>query len=147
MPLPLLQTLHDFTRLLRRKWRARLSIGNRGERIAVRHLKQLGYQILATNLLCGKQEIDILARSPDGSVVVAEVKTVVNAANAPPAELRADARKWKHVEQATHYLLKRYKLDNAVFRFDLIAVELPENAAPVVRHVPGAWQRGGKMRR
>lgn len=147
MPLPLLQTLSNLTGLLRRKWRRWFSIGSRGERVALRHLKQLGYQILGINIVCGKQEIDILARSPQGCIVVVEVKTVVDPANAPPAELRADSRKWKHLEKATHYLIKRYKLGNSAFRFDLIAVELPAGSEPVVRHIPGAWQQGMKPRR
>lgn len=147
MPLPLFQIFTAWTSPLQRKWRKWFSIGSRGERIAVRHLKQLGYHILGTNIACGKQEIDILARDPDGSIVVVEVKTVANPESAPPAELRADSRKWKHLQQATHFLLKRYKLDHSVFRFDLIAVELPAGKQAVVRHIPGAWQAGMKIRR
>lgn len=129
------------------QWRLRHTPGRQGEKLAGKHLKKLGYQILATNLQCGQYEIDILARTPDGSsLVVVEVKTVIHSNPAKPPELRADHHKWMRLHTAAHYLIKRYKIQNPQVRFDLIAVELPPHAPPTLRHIPAAWQMGQKTR-
>ena len=148
MPTPMLPTkLQVWAKHLMAQWQLRNTPGRRGEKLAAKHLKTLGYRILATNVICGQYEIDILAQTPDRrSMVVVEVKTVINPNPNSPPELRADKHKWKRLEQAAHYLIKRYKIQNAQIRFDLIAVELPPDSPPTIRHIPGAWSMGQSRR-
>lgn len=48
--------------------------GNKGEELAEKYLRKLGYEILERNWHFGKNEIDIIAK--DGNfLVIAEVKT------------------------------------------------------------------------
>ena len=42
-----------------------MDVGRRGERIAEKHLKHLGYPILERNLRVGRNEIDLLALDGD----------------------------------------------------------------------------------
>src|ERR1041384_2432502 len=50
------------------------ALGERGENVAARHLRNLGYKIVVRNFRCSLGEIDIVAR--DGKTLVfAEVKT------------------------------------------------------------------------
>ena len=47
-------------------WRGKEEdVGRRGERIAEKHLKRLGYTILERNLRVGRNEIDLLALGGD----------------------------------------------------------------------------------
>lgn len=129
------------------RWKQWFSPGRRGERLAVRHLKKQGFKILGTNVRCGQYEIDILARAPDGSMAVVEVKTVINAIAGAPPELRANPDKQIKLLFAMNYLINRYKLVNTQIRFDVVAVELPPNSQPVIRHIPGAFGQGTTARR
>lgn len=52
------------------------SIGKFGEDLAARRLKIVGWSILGRNIRQKFGEIDILARSPDGTLVFVEVKTL-----------------------------------------------------------------------
>ncbi|MET0711591.1 MAG: YraN family protein, partial [Jiangellaceae bacterium] len=54
--------------------RAKDGVGSYGEQVAVRHLEQAGFTIVARNWRCEIGEIDVIAL--DGAtVVVCEVKT------------------------------------------------------------------------
>ncbi len=50
------------------------SLGKRGEKIAVNHLKSKGYKIIELNWTTGKKEIDIIAEE-ENYLVFIEVKT------------------------------------------------------------------------
>lgn len=148
MPLPLPTIARHWATSQLKWWRLWLTPGRRGERLAVRYLKKNHYHILATNLQCGQHEIDILARSPDGkAMVIVEVKTTINPDPASPPELRANAAKWTMLLKAAHFLTRRYRLENTQIRFDLIGVDLPPDAKPTLRHIPGAYGQGMTGRR
>lgn len=69
-------------------------LGDKGERLAAAFLIAKDYAIVQTNLRLAGGEIDILARDPDGTLVVVEVKTrssstfVRPAANITPHKLQ-----------------------------------------------------------
>jgi len=48
-----------------------------GEDLATEYLESIGYRILKRNLSYNFGEIDILAQSKDGTIVIVEVKTVL----------------------------------------------------------------------
>ena len=65
----------DLIRLWRQLCGARESLGDRGERLAARWLTRRGYRILHRKLTIGRDEADLVAVDPHGTVVIVEVKT------------------------------------------------------------------------
>lgn len=51
-------------------------IGKLGENIAFRYLLKAGYQVIDRNHKEGFDEVDIIAKDPDGTLVFVEVKTL-----------------------------------------------------------------------
>jgi putative endonuclease len=125
--------------------RTKQSIGRRGERLAARHLRRLGYRILARNYHSGAGEIDLIAldrstrRSLGGETLVfVEVKTRSSDRYTAP-ESAVDARKRRTIEKvAGHYLAGR-DADGYVLRFDLVSVVLAPGQAPRITHLPDAF--------
>lgn len=111
--------------------------GRRGESLAAEHLKRSGYRVLARNLRNRFGEIDLLARAPDGTVIVAEVKTA-EAGSAMP-ELRVDAAKQRRLAALAAQAARRHKLTGERLRFDVLAVTLAGDD-PTVRHIQGAFE-------
>ncbi|MEM9419096.1 MAG: YraN family protein [Planctomycetota bacterium] len=114
--------------------------GQVGERLAAKHLKKQGYRLIARNLRNRFGEIDLLALAPDGrTVVVVEVKAGAANERFPP-ELHVTPAKQRKIISLTAQFARRYRLTDRPFRFDVIAVEFPEQGAPVIRHHVGAFQ-------
>jgi putative endonuclease len=53
----------------------RYELGRLGEKIAFHHLQRLGWHIEAQNWRCPLGEIDLIARTPDDTLVFVEVRT------------------------------------------------------------------------
>ncbi len=100
-----------------------LVVGRVGERIAASFLRRHGFVIVATNVRVGRDEIDIVAHGPTGTVAV-EVKTVVAGSGVDPAD-HLDAAKVRHLRRA----MRRSR--PPIGRLDLIAVELTGRGASV----------------
>ncbi len=101
-------------------------------------LKQKNYRVMATNLRNRFGEIDLVALTPDGkTVVIVEVKTA-ESPNARP-ELRVDQKKQKRLTALAAQIVRRYKLQNKPIRFDVVAVNLPPEAEPIIRHYEAAF--------
>ncbi|RJQ26601.1 YraN family protein [Candidatus Parcubacteria bacterium] len=81
----------------------RKNIGDRGELFAQNFLKQNGWKILKTNIrLPWNDEIDILARDPEGVLVFVEVKTVTGNFLNPEEQMTREKIK-KCIRAATWY--------------------------------------------
>lgn len=95
-------------------------VGRRGERAAVRWLRERGYRILETNYRWRRAEIDVIAR--DGSqVVFVEVKTRKVTAFGSP-EGAVDRRKQAQIAKvAAHYLQVR-GMEGVDCRFDVLSL-------------------------
>lgn len=118
------------------RWR---STGSVGERAAARHLKAQGYRILARNLRTRLGEIDLLAEAPDRrTIVVVEVKAGTGGAIRP--EVHVNATKRRKLVQLALQLARRHRLHDRPIRFDVIGVDLPRDAPPVIRHHVGAFE-------
>ncbi|MAE60206.1 MAG: YraN family protein [Planctomycetaceae bacterium] len=99
----------------------RRTLGARGERAAVRHLRRNGYQILARNLRTKLGEIDVIARDRrDRCVVIVEVKT--GRGDDPPPEAHVNHHKQRKITMLAKQLIKQHRLENQRVRFDVIAV-------------------------
>ena len=121
---------------------ARLGRGRRGERLAARRLRRLGYRVLARNVRIAGVEIDLLAEE-GGLLVLVEVKTV---GSAPPADLRRllRAEQAHRLAVAARSLARRQGLRGpggapVRIRFDLAVVSL-DGGRPVVTIRRDAWR-------
>jgi putative endonuclease len=129
------QNLIDTARL---KLQRPLPIGAQGERIAAKMLKKKGFRLMARNLRNRYGEIDIIAQAPDRkTVVIVEVKTAQSPHALP--ELRVDHHKQRRLTSLAAQAVRRYKLHNHPIRFDVVAVNLPDNADPIIRHYIAAF--------
>ena len=99
-----------------------------GEQTAASHLKKCGYRILARNIWYKFGELDIVAKSPDGTLVFIEVKTTkgLDPDGIQPEDQMTSAKLHKFRRAASAYVSSHAELINERrgFRLDLIAVFL-----------------------
>jgi putative endonuclease len=126
-------------------WRTRkapLPLGVRGELLAERHLKRLGYKIVARARRTHLGELDLVA--VDGrTVVFVEVKTRESHHAGHPADA-VDAAKQQRLTRAALGYLKRHNLLEYRARFDVIAITWPAGAGkPTIEHFKNAFEPTG----
>lgn len=111
---------------------AHLAAGARGEQAAAKHLKKIGYRILARNLRTRLGEIDILARDPaTRCLVVVEVKTSTDPRWLP--EQHVDTRKQRKLASLGAMLLKQRRFARSTIRFDVVGVVWPASEKKPLR--------------
>lgn len=126
---------------------ARRRLGDLGERLAVRYLRGLGFRIVATNVEIplghspsGRSvigEIDIVAY--DGTTLVfVEVKTRVKA-GLHATERSVDARKRRLIARSARRYRRWFGVAADPYRFDVVTVLAPRDAAPSIRLLRGAF--------
>src|SRR6185295_13802738 len=107
-------------------------LGERGENVAAKFLRNLGYKILERNYRTALGEIDIIAR--DGKTLVfVEVKTRMY--DDPTPEEQVNLTKQHQITKAAKTYLNRYGSSQPPARFDVVAVIWPADREPVIRHV------------
>ena len=122
-------------------------IGNLGEGLAVKYLKQNRYKILVKNLHVSHNELDIVALDKkQGFLVFIEVKTrsVENDLYSPfgtPAEAVTRSKQKRTVEAARGFLRENPRMNKFQPRFDVIEVYLDkENLALLkINHIENAF--------
>jgi putative endonuclease len=102
-----------------------MSVGAAGEVVAARFLERRGAVIVDRNVRVGRDEIDLIVRIDDRTVVV-EVKT----------GLGSGTRPWENFDQEKNARIRRAADMLSIRRIDLISVELRTEGA-VVRWLPG----------
>ena len=96
-------------------------IGNKGEDIAVKHLKKKGYKIIERNFnVPGMGEIDIVAKNKEYLVFV-EVRLRKNTLHGSGAET-VDIFKQKKLIKAALMYMKANSLMNVPVRFDVASI-------------------------
>ena len=119
-------------------------LGPKGERIAAKHLKKAGYRVVSRNLFTRAGEADLVCLTPDGrALVVVEVKArrwngAPGEVNRFPPELAIDGRKRRKLLAVAGALSRRKRWMGMPVRIDVVAVEIPQRGAAVVRHHEGA---------
>ncbi len=119
-------------------------LGPRGERVAAKFLRQLGYRILERGHLQRLGEIDLIAL--DGNCIVfVEVKTWSSADQGDPADA-VDRRKQEKLTRAALIYLKQRRLIEQPARFDVVSIVWPNdrNARPQIRHFINAFEAVGR---
>ena len=95
-------------------------LGRKGERAAVRFLKNRGFEILETNWVCFAGEADIIAL--DGSTLCfVEVKTRTGVQKGFPSEA-VNAKKRDRYEKIAACYLQTYHETELCVRFDVISI-------------------------
>jgi len=113
------------------------ALGDRGENLAARYLRNLGYKIIVRNYRCPLGEIDIVAR--DGKTLVfVEVKTREYDEPTPENQV-GDIKRHQLTKAGKHYLT-RYGVPQPPARFDVVAIVWPEGREPQIRHTPSAFE-------
>ena len=100
----------------------RLSLGKKGEDLAIAQLRVLKYKILERNYKCALGEIDIIAREKD-TLVFVEVKTRTTRDFGGPAAA-VNERKQRQLSKVALTYLNQKKITEMPARFDVVAVEL-----------------------
>ncbi|MHC4985823.1 MAG: YraN family protein [Planctomycetota bacterium] len=119
------------------------SLGQRGERLAARHLKRQGLKILARNYRCPVGEADLIAldrstkRLGAETIVFVEVKSRSSDKYTDP-ESAVNADKKRRLHKVANYYVQRHDAHEHNVRFDIVAV-LFSGDKPVVRHTPDAF--------
>ena len=119
------------------------TLGERGERAAVRLLRRLGYKIVTTRHRLRYGEIDIIAI--DGQTVVfVEVKTRRTQRPGEGAEA-VDAQRQARLTRAALAFLKGHGLLEYASRFDVVEVLWPtDQDEPTLRHLLDAFPAVGQ---
>ncbi len=124
-------------------------LGDRGERIAERALREAGIKVLRRQhrTLCG--ELDLIGRDGEGRYVFCEVKTRTAAPGETPrfgrpAEAVTPAKQRQITRSALAFLKAEGLLGQAACRFDVVEVtEPPDGGQPAVTHLPHAFEAAG----
>lgn len=115
---------------------ARLSLGARGEEIAVAYLQAKGYILLEVNYRTKLGEIDCIFM--DGKeLVFVEVKTRTSVRYGDPLEA-VGRKKWQQITRTAQLYLSRNKKHECAFRFDVIGIV---SGTPVqIDHIENAFE-------
>jgi putative endonuclease len=112
-------------------------LGERGESLATRYLRDLGYRIIVRNYRSPLGEIDIIAR--DGATLVfVEVKT--RSYDDPKPEEQINAAKRHQITKAAKSYLGRYGSPWPPARFDVVAIVWPADGKTQIRHIRSAFE-------
>ena len=116
---------------------AKDGVGKYGERVALRHLEDAGFEILARNWRCPDGEIDIVARDRE-VIVICEVKTRSGLGYGLPAEA-ITRKKADRLRRLAGRWLSEHPAGGADVRFDVVSVVCAQRGAAVVEHLRAAF--------
>jgi putative endonuclease len=116
-------------------------LGLRGERIAMAYLTSCGWSVEAHRFKLGRHDLDLVVRR-EHTVAFVEVKTRRSTACGSGLEA-VNRRKQRDIARVASIWVLRYGRPSDEYRFDLVSVQDPDGAAPVVEHVADAWRATG----
>lgn len=118
-------------------------LGDIGEKIAQKYLKNKGYEIIELNYRIKQGEIDLIGKLPDNSLVFFEVKTrkFLSGKYGLPEE-SVNYFKQKKLRKTAEFFLyeKGYNPLETNWRFDVLAIILnTEEKKAIIRHIDNAF--------
>jgi len=116
---------------------ANITLGARGEALAIAYLKGKRFRICEQNFRCKGGEVDIIAMDGDTYVFV-EVKARRNEAFGPP-QSAVTPFKQRQISKAALTWLSKNRLHHADARFDVVALVVRENDVPQINHIVNAF--------
>jgi putative endonuclease len=124
---------------------AHLQLGDTGEDIACRLLRDLGLEILIRNYRGPNGELDIVAR--DGEVLCfVEVKTRRRTPRSRPVDAVTSGKKKRIIRTAQRYIRKLGNPD-VLYRYDVVEVVFNDGKLVDVRHWPNAFSEQREKQR
>jgi putative endonuclease len=114
----------------------RNQIGALGEQLAVEHLGSLGLRIVARNWRCRYGELDVIAASPDRTVVFVEVKTRTGDGFGGWEQAVTPA-KVRRIRRLAGIWLAGQDQRWASIRIDVIGVRVGRQRTPELTHLRG----------
>jgi len=111
------------------------NLGKRGEEIALKHLTDNGYRIIARNWSTGKKEIDIIAED-DHHIVFVEVKTRMPDFQLHPRDA-VSVPKQRNIIYAADTWIQR-NMPSKEARFDIISV-ITDGRRSEIEHIEHAF--------
>ena len=112
-------------------------LGLSGEEAAVRFLEKQRFRIVRRGFRFHRGEIDIIAYDRD-TLVFVEVKTRENLDCGRPEEAVTPAKQ-RQIRRIAEAYLGLNRLENAVCRFDVLALVREEDGGFAVRHIRDAF--------
>jgi putative endonuclease len=122
-------------------------LGRRGETLALEHLEQAGYQIVAANfsLPVGRNRRDVVVNAEldivayDGPVLCfVEVKTRASDEFASP-QVNVDLRKRRQIARAALAYRRMLGLVTVSYRYDVVTVVLADSERPRIQLIKSFW--------
>ncbi len=111
-------------------------VGQLGERVAEKYLKDKGYKLLSRNWLSKIGEIDLIFKR-DKILVFVEVKALIKLTNSFNPEMHFNYFKQNKMRQLAKLYINFKGLSNISFQIDLVAVEINEYGKVLdIRHYP-----------
>ncbi len=108
-------------------------LGQRGERHAENHLKRQGLRPLARNWHCRHGELDLVMADRDW-VVFVEVRLRAATRFADGIDSIDQAKRRRLVRAAAHFLARHADLAERPCRFDVVAIDGPDQRLTWTRH-------------
>ena len=99
----------------------RQRVGSPGEALAAEWYRQEGYEVVGTNVVVGRNELDLICRTDDETVFV-EVKTVRDDEYGDPI-YKVDRNKRRAIVMATKLWLLGHPQGDRGVRFDIVTVD------------------------
>jgi putative endonuclease len=115
---------------------ARQALGELGERIAERWLRQRGWRIVQRRFRSGHRDIDLVVER-EGVVAFVEVKARRGTEYGGPLAA-VDWRKQRELSRSARVWVDRHGRPFDAYRFDVIGVLVAESRVRI-RHVPNAF--------
>lgn len=115
----------------------RSEVGRKGERLALSHLKRLGYRIVELNYRCPLGEVDIVAREGD-TLVFVEVKTRRDRSYGLPRDAVGFQKRFQ-LSKVAQYFLKVKRAEHMSARFDVMEVKI-EKDGPRIELLKNAFE-------
>jgi putative endonuclease len=115
----------------------RQAVGAYGERVAARHLQELGLVVLDRNWRCPEGELDLVLRDGD-DVVFCEVKTRRGDTFGPPAAAITHD-KVRRLRRLAGIWLAQAGIRPDAMRFDVVEVLPQRRGGPQVQHIRAAF--------
>jgi putative endonuclease len=110
--------------------------GRFGEQLVVNYLENGGYQIVTTNWRCSFGEIDIVAQK-ENTLIFVEVRSR-HAENTEQSFESINKRKQAKLAALANEYIDAYKLDEVIWRIDVIGVAIPRSGKAIIEHVEDA---------
>jgi putative endonuclease len=115
---------------------SRDELGRRGEDVAARYLRGIGYRIVGRREKILRGDIDIVALD-DRTVVFVEVRSRSDTAHGHPAET-VGFQKQRRITDLANAYIRRHRLQDCSVRIDVVAVTFGDGE-PVVEHYQNAF--------